>query len=127
MHRSHSTVIVLTITLALIPSGVTARSVDPIATPDFAAARDEVVKILSDFVRIDTSNPPGNETKGAEYLKSILDREGIAIRTGHHCCQPLMDRLGVTATARASLALYNTPEEIDALARALGKVHEVFG
>src|SRR5437660_1818724 len=77
MHRSHSTVIVLTITLALIPSGVTARSVDPIATPDFAAARDEVVKILSDFVRIDTSNPPGNETKGAEYLKSILDREGI--------------------------------------------------
>src|SRR6478672_11127090 len=46
--------------------------------PDFAAAREEVVKILSGFVRIDTSNPPGNETKGAEYLKAILDREGIA-------------------------------------------------
>ena len=46
-------------------------------TPDFNAARDETVKILAGFVRIDTSNPPGNETKGAEYLKSILDREGI--------------------------------------------------
>ena len=46
-------------------------------TPDFSAARDEVVKILAGFVRIDTSNPPGNETRGAEYLKSILDREGI--------------------------------------------------
>ena len=47
---------------------------------------------------------------------TILDREGVAIRTGHHCCQPLMDRLGVPATARASLALYNTRDEIDALA-----------
>ena len=45
--------------------------------PDFATSRDEAVKILSGFVRIDTSNPPGNETKGAEYLKGILDREGI--------------------------------------------------
>jgi cysteine desulfurase/selenocysteine lyase len=57
---------------------------------------------------------------------TILDREGIAIRTGHHCCQPLMDRLGVAATARASFALYNTREEVDALAAALGKVREVF-
>ena len=57
---------------------------------------------------------------------TILDREGVAIRTGHHCCQPLMERLGVPATARASLALYNTREEIDALAAALAKVHEVF-
>ena len=57
---------------------------------------------------------------------TILDRDGVAIRTGHHCCQPLMARLGVAATARASLALYNTHEEIDALASALGKVREVF-
>jgi cysteine desulfurase/selenocysteine lyase len=57
---------------------------------------------------------------------TILDREGVAIRTGHHCCQPLMDRLGVPATARASLALYNTRSEIDALAVALDKVREVF-
>jgi cysteine desulfurase / selenocysteine lyase len=57
---------------------------------------------------------------------TILDREGVAIRTGHHCCQPLMDRLGVAATARASLALYNTREEIDVLAAAIERVHEVF-
>jgi len=59
-------------------------------------------------------------------IGTILDREGIAIRTGHHCCQPLMERLGVPATARASLALYNTRQEIDALATALDKVREVF-
>jgi cysteine desulfurase/selenocysteine lyase len=57
---------------------------------------------------------------------TILDREGVAIRTGHHCCQPLMNRLRVPATARASLALYNAREEIDALAAALHKVREVF-
>jgi len=57
---------------------------------------------------------------------TILDREGVAIRTGHHCCQPLMARLGVPATSRASLALYNTREEIDVLAGALAKVREVF-
>ena len=59
-------------------------------------------------------------------IGTILDREGVAIRTGHHCCQPLMDRLGVPATARASLALYNTREEIDVLTHALDKVREVF-
>jgi cysteine desulfurase/selenocysteine lyase len=59
-------------------------------------------------------------------IGTILDREGIAIRTGHHCCQPLMDRLGVSATARASLALYNTREEIDTLATVLRTVRQVF-
>jgi cysteine desulfurase/selenocysteine lyase len=59
-------------------------------------------------------------------IGTILDREGVAIRTGHHCCQPLMDRLGVPATARASLALYNTRDEIDALAGALERVRRVF-
>ena len=58
---------------------------------------------------------------------TILDREGVAIRTGHHCCQPLMDRLGLPATARASLALYNTREDIDALVTALRKVRELLG
>ena len=57
---------------------------------------------------------------------TILDQEGIAIRTGHHCAQPLMERFGVPATARASLALYNTVEEMDALANGLEKVREVF-
>ena len=58
---------------------------------------------------------------------TILDREGIAIRAGHHCCQPLMDRLGVPATARASLALYNTRDDIDALAAAVRAARELFG
>jgi cysteine desulfurase/selenocysteine lyase len=57
---------------------------------------------------------------------TILDRDGVAIRAGHHCCQPLMARLGVPATARASLALYNTRDEIDGLVRSLRKVREVF-
>jgi len=59
-------------------------------------------------------------------IGTILDRDGIAIRAGHHCAQPLMDRFGVPATARASLALYNTREEIDALAAGIRKVLEVF-
>jgi cysteine desulfurase/selenocysteine lyase len=59
-------------------------------------------------------------------IGTILDQEGVAIRTGHHCTQPLMERMGVPATARASLALYNTKDEIDALVRALDKVREIF-
>ncbi len=59
-------------------------------------------------------------------MGTILDLEGVAIRTGHHCAQPLMDYYGLPATARASLAFYNTREEIDALCRGLEKVIEVF-
>ena len=59
-------------------------------------------------------------------IGTILDQEGVAIRTGHHCTQPLMERLCVPATARASLALYNTKEEIDALVGALQRVREIF-
>ena len=58
---------------------------------------------------------------------TILDREGVAIRAGHHCCQPLMERLGVPATARASLALYNTRADIDALSAALQTARGLFG
>jgi cysteine desulfurase/selenocysteine lyase len=60
-------------------------------------------------------------------IGTILDREGIAIRTGQHCAHPVMQRFGVPATARASLALYNTREEIDALVLGLHTVIEVFG
>ncbi len=60
-------------------------------------------------------------------LATILDREGVAIRAGHHCAQPLMRRLGVPATARASFYVYNRPDEVDALVAALGKADEVFG
>ena len=59
-------------------------------------------------------------------IGTILDQQGVAIRTGHHCTQPLMERLCVPATARASLALYNTKEEIDALVGALARVREIF-
>ena len=59
-------------------------------------------------------------------IGTILDREGVAIRAGHHCAMPIMQRFGIPATARASLAFYNTREEIDALARAVRKVKEVF-
>jgi len=58
---------------------------------------------------------------------TILDQEGIAIRTGHHCAQPVMDRYKIDATARASFGLYNTKEEIDALVKGIKKVQEVFG
>ena len=57
---------------------------------------------------------------------TILDREGVAVRTGQHCAQPVMDRYGVTATIRASLGIYNTREEIDVLVHALERVREVF-
>jgi cysteine desulfurase/selenocysteine lyase len=60
-------------------------------------------------------------------IGTILDQEGIAIRTGHHCAQPVMERFGVDATARASFGLYNTQDEIDALVRGIQKVREVFG
>lgn len=58
-------------------------------------------------------------------LGTILDHEGIAIRAGHHCAMPLMERFGVAATTRASMAMYNTPEEIDRLAKALQSAREV--
>ncbi len=60
-------------------------------------------------------------------IGTILDREGIAIRTGHHCTQPVMKRLGIPATARASIACYNTRNDLDALKRGIEKVREIFG
>jgi cysteine desulfurase / selenocysteine lyase len=59
-------------------------------------------------------------------IGTILDQEGIAIRTGHHCSQPVMQHFGVEATARASFGLYNTKEEVDALVRGIERVREVF-
>jgi cysteine desulfurase/selenocysteine lyase len=59
-------------------------------------------------------------------IGTILDQEGIAIRTGHHCAQPVMQRFGIAATARASFALYNAREEVDALVEGIQKVREVF-
>jgi len=62
----------------------------------------------------------------AHDVGTILDHEGVAVRTGHHCAMPVMERFGVPATVRASFAMYNTAAEVDALFTALGKVREVF-
>jgi len=63
----------------------------------------------------------------AHDVASILDAEGVAVRSGHHCAQPLMERYKIPATARASFYVYNTKEEIDCLAKGIRKVQEVFG
>ena len=60
-------------------------------------------------------------------IGTILDQQGIAVRTGHHCAQPLMDRFGIPATVRASFGLYNTLEEIDALVAGIQEVQEILG
>ncbi len=59
-------------------------------------------------------------------IATLLDRQGIAVRAGHHCAEPLMGRMGVTGTARASFGMYTTPEEIDALAKGLLRIKQVF-
>ena len=63
----------------------------------------------------------------AHDIGTIVDRAGVAVRAGHHCAQPLMDRFDVAATARASFGLYNTRAEVDALADSLARVREIFG
>ncbi len=60
-------------------------------------------------------------------IGTILDRQGIAVRAGHHCAQPLMDRMNVAGTARASFGLYNGFDDVDALADGLLRVREIFG
>ena len=77
--RPYRLLTALAATLSILTPGLlVARPQQKNAAPDFVAARDEAVKILSGYIRVDTTNPPGNETKGAEYLKAILDGEGIA-------------------------------------------------
>ena len=63
----------------------------------------------------------------AHDVGTIVDREGVAIRTGHHCTQPVMEFFGIPATARASFAFYNTRADVDALVAAVGTVQQVFG
>jgi cysteine desulfurase/selenocysteine lyase len=77
----------------------------------------------------DRIGPVSFELEGvhAHDVSEILDRHGVAVRAGHHCAQPLMDRLGVAATARASFGVYTTPEEIDRLVEGLHDARKVFG
>ncbi len=67
------------------------------------------------------------ENAHAHDIGTIVDRAGVAVRAGHHCAQPVMDRFGVAATARASFGLYNTREEVDVLVEALAAVRELLG
>ena len=60
-------------------------------------------------------------------ISTIIDNDGVAIRAGHHCAQPLMDHLDLPSTARASVGVYTRPEDFDALANALEKVRRIFG
>ena len=67
------------------------------------------------------------EAAHAHDIGTIVDRAGVAVRTGHHCAQPLMERFGVSATARVSFGLYNTTGEADVLVDAVKSVREIFG
>jgi cysteine desulfurase / selenocysteine lyase len=93
---------------------------------------------LADFPGLRVFGPPPNperlgpvsfELQGvhAHDVSEILDRHGVAVRAGHHCAQPLMDRLGIAATARASFGVYTTEEEIDRLVEGLHDARKVFG
>lgn len=62
----------------------------------------------------------------AHDISTVLDKKGVAVRAGHHCAQPLMEHMGVTATCRASFAVYNTEAEVDVLVEALELCHELF-
>ena len=89
------------------------QAIDGLRVFGTAAQKDAVVSFLvGDIPHLD--------------LGTLLDRLGIAVRTGHHCAQPLMDRLGILGTVRASFALYNTKEEIDILAAGIERVAKMF-
>lgn len=117
-------------------------AIDYLEELDFEAAirheRELLVygtKVLSTIPRLKLIGTAENKTGIFSFVlenihphdvATILDREGIAIRAGHHCTQPVMQRFNIPATSRASLAFYNTKEEIDALARGIYKVLEIF-
>jgi cysteine desulfurase/selenocysteine lyase len=96
-----------------------------------------LLQTLAEIPGVTVYGPPPGERGGLASFSlrgvhphdvaSILDEENIAVRAGHHCCQPLMRVLGVPATTRASVYLYNTHEEIDALARGLRRAGRIFG
>jgi len=106
-----------------------------------AAAHEEglLLQLTEELEKIDDltifGKAPGKVSVVSFLMKSahshdigtILDSEGIAIRAGHHCAQPLMDHLGVAATARASLSMYNNSDDVEALMRGMAKIQKYFG
>lgn len=113
--------------------------VDEIGMDRIAAYEHELLKYATDeMMTIDGMRIIGTATEKSAVLSfllgdihpfdvgTLLDHLGIAVRTGHHCAQPLVDRLGIDGTVRASFALYNTPEEVDILVKALKRVQTMF-
>jgi cysteine desulfurase/selenocysteine lyase len=123
----------------VIGLGAALAYLDGIGMASIAAYEDELMhygtEVLSGipgFRMIGTSAQKGAlfsfvmEEIHPHDIGTILDHEGIAIRSGHHCAQPIMEHFGINATARASLAFYNTKSEVDALAAGLRKVRDLF-
>ena len=122
--------------------GEAVRWLDGIGLPAVHAAEVELtaygIERLAEVPGLRLFGPPAGEDRGGilsfeldgvhpHDVSEILDRHGVAVRAGHHCAQPLMERLGVPATTRASLAVYNTRDEIDRLVDGLQDVLRVFG
>jgi len=120
-----------------------AAALDYLSSFDRAAVKAHEASLLSqareavrefNWLRV-VGDAPGKgailsfETEGmhAHDLATILDREGVAVRAGHHCAQPLMERFGAASTTRASFALYNTAEDVDALVEGLRKARKILG
>ena len=120
-----------------------AAALDYLSSFDRAAVKAHEASLLSqareavrefNWLRV-VGDAPGKgailsfETEGmhAHDLATILDREGVAVRAGHHCAQPLMERFGTASTTRASFALYNTAEDVDALVEGLRKARKIMG
>jgi cysteine desulfurase / selenocysteine lyase len=112
------------------------QRLDPAAlTAHEAALLDRARAALSALPDVRLFGPPGRGAPVVSFeiagvhphdVATVLDRQGVALRGGHHCAQPLMRRLGVVGTCRASFAFYNTEADVDALALALGVVFETF-
>jgi len=113
--------------------------VDEIGMDRIAAYEQELLKYATnEMLKIDGMRIIGTAADKSAVLSfllgdihpfdvgTLLDHLGIAVRTGHHCAQPLIDRLGIDGTVRASFALYNTPEEVDILVKALKRVQTMF-
>ena len=120
-----------------------AAALDYITSHDRASVKAHEVSLLAlarealrefNWLRV-IGDAPGKgailsfETSGmhAHDVATVLDREGIAVRAGHHCAQPLMERFGVESTTRASFALYNTRDDVDALVKGLHKARKILG
>jgi cysteine desulfurase/selenocysteine lyase len=121
--------------------GAAVRWVDDLGLPAMHAAEVELTAYAVDRIAevpgLTVFGPPAGDDRGgilsfamdgvhAHDVSEILDRHGVAVRAGHHCAQVLMQRLGVPATTRASLAVYNTRDEVDRLIDALLDVRRVF-